>query len=267
MVFLDFSNVYLNPHSQMNTIDLNCDMGELKSGQLKNYDAEIMPYISSCNVACGFHSGRPEIIEQTIRAALRHGVEVGAHPSYNDREHFGRQSMDTPINILMAELRYQINAIKGMVESMGGKLNHIKPHGALYNDMAADRSLSDRFVALVKEIDPGIKVFALAHSHLVEACKAGGIKWVSEGFADRRYQKVNQLRSRQLEGSVLHDPADVLRQIDGFLENRVVLHDGSSEEITIQSLCLHSDTQGAVALSKIIHEHLKANAVNITALI
>lgn len=251
----------------MPSIDLNCDMGELKSGQEKNYDAEIMPYISSCNIACGFHSGRPEIIERTMRAAIQHQVQIGAHPSYNDTVNFGRQSLDTPLEILMPELRYQISAIKGMVESLGARLNHIKPHGALYNDMAADRNLSDHFVTLVKEIDPQLKIFALAHSELVEACKAAGMTWISEGFADRRYQKINQLRSRQLEDSVLHDPAEVLQQIDGFLQGRVVVFGGSQETIMVQSICLHSDTKGAVQLSKIIHQHLKENAVNIAAIV
>jgi UPF0271 protein len=251
----------------MKSIDLNCDMGELKSGQPQNFDKEIMPYISSCNIACGFHSGRPELIESTIRAAIANGVQIGAHPSYNDPKDFGRRSLKTPLRTLLPELRYQIAAIKGMVESLGATLNHIKPHGALYNDMAADRKLAAAFVALIGEIDPQLKIFALAHSELVEACKAAGIRWISEGFADRRYQKINQLRSRQLEESVLHDPPEILRQVDDFLRGQVILHNGTHESIQVQSICLHSDTQGAVHLSKIIHQYLKENAVNIAAIV
>lgn len=251
----------------MKSIDLNCDMGELKVGQTQNYDVEIMPYISSCNIACGFHSGRPEIMERTILSALEHGVAIGAHPSYNDPENFGRQSLDVPMEVLLPELRYQICAVKGMVESLGGQLNHVKPHGALYNDLAANLELSTAFVTLVKSIDPKLKIMALAHSHLVAACKTMGMPSINEGFADRRYEKKNQLRSRKLPGAVLHQPAIVLSQIDGFLNGRVELHDGTKETIEVQSLCLHSDTEGAVKLSKIIHQHLKDNAVNIASFV
>ena len=122
----------------MKTIDLNCDMGELKDGQERNFDEEIMPFISSTNIACGFHSGSPVLIEKTIRSALKHGVKIGAHPSYNDRENFGRKSLKVAPSILISELRYQISALKGMVESLGGRLHHVKPHGALYNDLVKD---------------------------------------------------------------------------------------------------------------------------------
>ncbi len=250
----------------MKTIDLNCDMGELKSRQEKNYDNEIMPYISSCNIACGFHSGSPQLIEKTILSAIANKVKIGAHPSYNDRENFGRVSLKVELQKLMAELRYQICAVKGMVESFGQTLNHVKPHGALYNDMVKDEDLANSFVKLVKEIDPKLKIFALAHSRVVEICKRHKMKPVSEGFADRKYQKLNQLRSRELEGAVLHKDNEVLKQVGRFLKGKVEFWGGTKENINIETLCLHSDTEGALELSKTIHHFLKENNVQIAAI-
>jgi len=249
----------------MKSIDLNCDMGELKSDQEKNFDDQIMPYISSCNIACGFHSGSPELIEKTIKSALAHQVKIGAHPSYNDRENFGRKSLDVPIPKLMSELRYQICAVKGMVESFGQKLNHVKPHGALYNDMVANESLAEAVVQLIKEIDPNLKIFGLAHSHVMDICKKNGVQSVQEGFADRRYQKVNQLRSRSLEGAVLHETEEVLKQMELFTKGKVNTWEGEEQEIEVHSICLHSDTKGAVALSKSIYNFFVEKKIRIAA--
>lgn len=250
----------------MLTLDLNCDMGELKPGQEKNFDKTIMPYISSCNVACGFHSGHPALIEQTIRSALAHQVKVGAHPSYNDTKHFGRQSLDIDLTILLPELRYQISAIKGMVESLGGKLHHVKPHGALYNDMAVNTFLAEAFVQLVKEIDPSLKIYLLAQTPAVEMGEKHGMYMVNEGFADRRYQQICKLRSRQLEGAVLHTPQEVLQQVESFLEGTITLWNGETHPIQVDSICLHSDTEGAVTLSKRIYDFLIERHVQIASI-
>lgn len=249
----------------MKSIDLNCDMGELKDGQEKNFDDLIMPYISSCNIACGFHSGSPQLIENTIKSAIANNVKIGAHPSYNDQKNFGRISINIDPLILMAELRYQISALKGMVESYGQTLNHVKPHGALYNDLAKDESLSALFVQLVKDIDPQLKIFALAHSRLIDACKNYNIQFVNEGFADRKYEQVNELRSRQLDHAVLHEKTEVLTQVNLFLEGKVKLYNKEVHEINVDSICLHSDTQGAVDLSKTIYHFLKDKEIEIAA--
>jgi len=233
-------------------------MGELKNGQLKNYDEEIMPYISSCNIACGFHSGSPELIEKTIRLAIQHQVKIGAHPSYNDRENFGRKSLTVPWEIFKTELRYQIAAVKGMTESIGQTLHHVKPHGALYNDMVANESLAEAVIQLIKEIDPRLKIFGLAHSNVIDICKKNGIQPVNEGFADRRYQKVNQLRSRSLEGAVLHDPKDVLKQIELFTKGKVRIWEGEERAIQVDSLILKSENSSYLkALGKAIINSIK----------
>jgi UPF0271 protein len=247
----------------MQTIDLNCDMGELKPHQERNFDEEIMPFISSCNIAGGFHSGSPFLIEKTIKLAIQHQVKIGAHPSYNDRENFGRISLKVESAKLLAELKYQIYAIKGMVENLGQQLNHIKPHGALYHDMVANEALANQVVLLIKSIDPNLKIMALAHSQVIDVCKKNGMQFIQEGFADRRYEKINQLSSRQLEGAVLENPKAVLKQIENFMDGKVQLHNLEFCPIQVQSICLHSDTKGAVKLSQLIHDFFKEKNITI----
>ncbi|MEM1216153.1 MAG: 5-oxoprolinase subunit PxpA [Bacteroidota bacterium] len=246
-------------------IDLNCDTGELLPGQNHNFDADLMPYLSSCNVACGFHSGTPWVMEQTIRAALAAGVAVGAHPSYADRTNFGRVSVAEKLNVLRAQWRYQISAVKGMVESLGGQLAHVKPHGALYNDLAKNERLATAFVEVVKSIDPNLKIMVLAHSLAIDCCLAQGMQPIREGFADRRYVAVNALQSRQQEDAVLHRIKAVLNQVNGFLKGEVTLASGDIVPVQIESICLHSDTPGAVMLSHQIHACLCTHGVNIAA--
>ncbi len=250
----------------MKKIDLNCDMGELTPGKKSNYDEEIMPYISSCNIACGFHSGNPGLIEKTIQLAILNKVSIGAHPSYKDRKNFGRLSLQVDRDELMADLRYQICALKSMTESFGAILHHVKPHGALYNDMVQDQDLAKDFIQLVKQIDPNLKIYALANSQVIELCEKHNIKGVNEGFADRRYDKVDELRNRKLPGAVLHDLTDILNQIDLFLDQKVRLSSGKLVPVKLESLCLHSDTPGAVELSKKIYQFLKEKNVEITAI-
>lgn len=247
----------------MKKVDLNCDMAEVMPGRHKNFDAEIMPFISSCNVACGFHSGNPVIISKTIRSAIRYNVKIGAHPSYNDPENFGRKSMLVDLDILIPELRYQICAIKGIVESLGSELHHVKPHGALYNDMAQNASLADAFVTLVKTINPKLRIYGLSGSILSKICADHGMNFIREGFADRRYETKNKLRSRNLEESVLTDTGEVKKQINLFSQGKVMLHSGVIKNLEIDSLCLHSDTEGAVQLSKVINSFLLEKEISL----
>jgi len=246
-------------------VDLNCDMAELIPGQTRNLDAEIMPYISSCNVCCGFHSGNPEIIEATIRSAVEHKVAIGAHPSYDDRENFGRKSISIPIEKLVPQLRYQIYVVKGITESFGLTLHHIKAHGALYNDMHRDEELAQAFVSLVRDIDPQLKIYGLAHSKLADICLEKGIPFVNEVFADRRYDQIDQLRSRTKVDAVIHQTEEVLEQVTDFVNGHLKIN-GETHDIKAETICLHSDTQNAVALSKNIYNHLNGMNVNVTAL-
>lgn len=242
-------------------------MGELIPGTKNNYDEEIMPYLSSCNIACGFHSGNPKLIEKTIQLAILNQVNIGAHPSYNDRENFGRVSLSPDRDELMADLRYQICALKSMTESFGAVLQHVKPHGALYNDMVQDQDLAEDFIKLVKQIDPNLKIYTMADSSVIELCKKHDVKGVNEGFADRRYDGVNELRNRKKPGALLHHTTAILHQIELFLSHQVELYSGKMAPVHIESICLHSDTPGAVELSKKIYRFLKAKNVEISAIL
>lgn len=251
----------------MKTIDLNCDMGELKAGQSANFDEDILPFVSSCNIACGFHSGTPQIMKQTVLAAIRQDVKIGAHPSYNDRENFGRVSLKVEREVLLAEIHKQIGTLKEMAERLRGRLHHVKPHGALYNDIAADENLARDFVRLVKEIDPVLKIYALAGSCVMGICREEGMRPVSEGFADRRYESVNELRSRRHADAVLHTADEIKRQVDQFLIGQVQTINGDLGKLEVETLCLHSDTPGAVQLGKMIHDHLIENNVRISSIL
>lgn len=250
-------------NNSLKSIDLNCDMGELNPETLQNFDASIMPYISSCNIACGFHSGNANSIEHTIRLALEHKVAIGAHPSYKDRENFGRKSIDISIEKLIPQIRYQISALKGMTESLGGSLHHVKAHGALYNDMIADDFLAIQFVELIQSIDPNLAIMGFAESNLSTICQSKNIRFINEVFADRVYENKTKLRSRKLENSVLHKKEAVLDQVKLFLENKVRDYQQNLHSINVDSVCLHSDTKGAIALSENIYDFIKSNNIEI----
>ncbi|WP_235298645.1 5-oxoprolinase subunit PxpA [Portibacter marinus] len=247
----------------MKSIDLNCDMGEQPYMDVGNFDHLIMPYISSCNISCGFHSGSPKIIEATIESALKNKVNIGAHPSYNDRKNYGRISLSISWSDLQSELKYQIFALKGMVESKGGRLNHIKPHGALYNDMVKDALLASHVVDLVKGIAPECIIIGLAESHVKTICIQKGMRFWSEGFADRAYEHKTQLRNRQLEGAVIEKEEKILEQVESFVNGQIETYNGIKEKIEIDTICLHSDTLGAVELSRSIVEYLYHKGIKI----
>ncbi|MEM9929649.1 MAG: LamB/YcsF family protein, partial [Bacteroidota bacterium] len=172
---------------------------------------------------------------------------------------------EVPLKQLLADCRYQTVALKGMVESYGGQLRHVKPHGALYNDMAKNKELSLAIIQLIKDIDPLLKIMGLAHSATIDACHQLGMTPISEGFADRRYAARDQLRSRHNEDAVLHVRADIEHQVKYFLQGKTILANGEAVAIQVQSLCVHSDTPGAVALSRHIHQFLTQHGIRIQA--
>lgn len=245
----------------MESIDLNCDLGETET----NRDAEIMPFLSSCNIACGGHAGNRTIMYTAVKTALTHRVKVGAHPSYPDRDNFGRKSLDLPRPTLLRHLQQQIQSLRELASACHTQLHHVKPHGALYNDMAKDADLARDVVLLIKEIDPALRVFGLAGSETETVCRADNIPFIAEGFADRRYVAPDRLQSRSEAGAVLTRPTDVLTQIDNFLTGKVTLADGTTAPLPVRTLCLHSDTDGAVALSRLIYRHLTEQNVRIAA--
>lgn len=245
----------------LRTIDLNCDVGETNREQ----DHQILPLISSCNVSCGAHAGNPVLIASTIREALRLGVCVGAHPSYPDRANFGRQPMEIPLEELREHLRYQISAIQGVVHSLGGELNHVKPHGALYSDMTTQPELATMVIELVHQLAPSVAFYGFADSHLLRICDQYQLQFVHEVFADRRYEEKAKLRSRDYADSLLDNTEDFCRQFTGFLNGSVVDVKKQKHAITVQTICLHSDTPNALEYAQFANQILKENHVRMAA--
>ena len=239
-------------------IDINVDVGEGIGNE-----SILMPIISSCNIACGGHAGDSESMRMIVKLATANNVKIGAHPSFPDKANFGRKQMDISCAALYTSIKGQIDNLMTILEQENTRLNHVKPHGALYNDMVANEQLAEQVVQLIKSIDPNLKIMTLAHSQVIDICKKNEMPFIQEGFADRRYQKINQLRNRRLEGAVLENSNDVLEQIQNFIDGKVQLYNLEYFPIQVQSICLHSDTKGAVNLSRMIHDFLKEKNIAI----
>jgi len=245
-------------------MDLNCDLGESYGKSTSEYDEMIMPYLSSCNIACGFHSGDPLTIERTILLALQHGVVIGAHPSFPDLQGFGRRVMHIPQAELRAIVRYQIAALKGMTEALGGTLHHIKPHGALYNFAAKNEATAQAVIDAIVSIDEKLIVYGLPDSFLEKKAKQARLSFVKEAFSDRRYERDGSLRARTHEGAVIKEENEALSQVKMIVKNQQVeTHDGYIIKLQAQTICLHSDTQHAAMLARKIHEMLTSNDIKI----
>lgn len=236
-------------------IDINCDMGESYGNFKVGNDEAIFPYISSCNIACGFHGGDPFHMQKTIKSALKYNVKIGAHPSYPDLAGFGRRKMDMNDEELKAVLKYQIAAIKGMVESEGGQLEYVKPHGALYNASASDVNECQMIVEAVKEIDSNLALMGLANSRVKKEANANGLDFIAEAFADRRYLPSGQLMSRKQKGSVITKPEEAFEQVKSLVMNQSVTADGGNHiAIKADSICIHGDNPSAVETLKLIKD-------------
>lgn len=246
-------------------LDLNCDLGEFYGMYKEERDAAIMPYISSCNIACGFHSGDPIAISKTILLAQEHDVAIGAHPSYPDLQGFGRRVMNLTVEELKACVLYQISALKGMTEALGSEMHHVKPHGALYNFATKDEETAVGVVKAVVQLNKDMILYAPEGSVLKEVAEDAGLIVKNEVFADRSYEDDLSLRSRKLDGAVLIDTELVINQLKGFLEGTVTTHEGLELPISADTLCLHSDTEGAAELAKDIHDFLTDHGIEITA--
>jgi len=247
------------------SIDLNCDLGEWRTPDGVALDEAIMPYISSCNIACGGHIGDEESIRKTIKLALKYNVAIGAHPAYPDKENFGRVVMDIKPKALTKSLESQIVAFKMLVEDLGGELHHIKPHGALYNYAAINEETAEIIVSVIKSIDPNTLVYLPGNSISAKVAKKSGLKVVDEVFADRVYENDLSLRSRKLKGALLQKESEVIAQLRSLVLNEsVVTYQGVLKLISAQTVCLHSDTPGAIKMAKTIHEFLTKHGVEIT---
>ena len=247
-------------------IDLNCDMGEGETDASAALDCELMCFISSCSIACGGHAGSEHTMRETVASALNAGLRIGAHPSYPDRENFGRQSMSISGDALSAAITEQTTALQAIVNELGGEVSFVKPHGALYNDMARDAELTSLVVTTIKDIDPKLKIMGLAGSHCSAICEDLGMSFLGEAFADRRYTDNGQLSPRSQEGAVITDPEIAVEQIMSIVEHaRVESINGKWLPMQAHSLCVHSDTPGALEHLKLISDHLTSRGLTIGA--
>ena len=230
-------------------IDLNCDMGESFGAYAVGNDDAIFPLITSCNIACGFHGGDPLHIENTIKGALAHGVRIGAHPGYPDLQGFGRRYMRLQENELQAALRYQIAALKGMTECLGGQLAYVKPHGALYNTAAEDEREARIIAETIRDFGAGLALMGLAGSIMETQARKANIPFIAEAFADRRYGDNGKLLPRTVPGSVIHDPEAAAEQAWSIATKKgVYSNTGAWLPIDAQSLCVHGDNPKAVEI-------------------
>lgn len=242
-------------------IDLNADLGE---GGL--YDEAILACVSSVNIACGWHAGDTGTMRRAITAALSHGVAIGAHPGYPDRANFGRLPMARTPQQIYDDVLYQIGALETMVRAAGGKLEHVKPHGALYNQASVDPQLADAIAAAVHAADPALRLVGLPGSALMEAAGRHAVVPVAEGFADRAYLANGSLAPRDRPGSVLGTIQAALQQTADLVEGgQVATLDGPHISLMVDTICLHGDGEYALTLAKAIRSMLSRAGVAVSA--
>ena len=243
-------------------IDLNCDMGESFGMYKMGLDEEVIKHISSANVACGFHAGDPMWMRHTVRLAEEHGVAVGAHPSFPDLNGFGRRNMSVEPEEAKNDVIYQVGALSAF--TAGGKLQHVKPHGAMYNQAVSDEALARAICEAVLEVDENMVLVVLAGSPWERTAADMGLRVAREIFADRAMNPDGSLVSRSREGSVIHDVEEVVeRSLRMVTESRAVAITGEEMEVEAESLCLHGDTPGAVEMAKTLERQLRASGVDI----
>jgi UPF0271 protein len=240
-------------------IDLNADLGEGCDS-----DEALLELVSSANIACGWHAGGADIMRASVEAAVARGVAIGAHPSFNDPANFGRTEMDLAPEAVYAGVLYQLGALAAFAKAAGGRVAHLKPHGAMYNQAARDTAMADAIVAAVRDFDPAIAIFGLANAQLVAAARRAGLKAVEEAFADRGYRADGSLVPRSQPGALLDDEDLVLeRTIAMICERRVQAVDGQWVPLNAQTICLHGDGPHALAFARRIRGRLDAEQIQV----
>ena len=250
----------------MQVIDLNCDMGEAFGNYPMPNDGILMDYISSANIACGFHAGDPEVMQHTVKMAVKKGVAIGAHPGLPDVQGFGRREMKISANEAYQMTLYQIGALYGFVKAAGGKLHHVKAHGALYNMAAKDAALAKAIVEAIHDFDSTLILYALAGSEMVEVAKKTGLVTASEVFADRTYQDDGSLTPRTQSNALITDEQHSIAQVLMMVkQQQVVSVNKKNIPLKAETLCLHGDGLHAVEFAKMIRSKLQSEGVTIKA--
>jgi UPF0271 protein len=248
----------------MKRIDLNCDMGESYGAWKMGADAEVMPHISSANIACGFHGGDPATIRGTVRLAIEHGVAIGAHPSLPDIMGFGRRVMKISPQEMYDLVVYQAGAVEGFARAAGSRLHHIKCHGALYNMAANDEALSDAMVRAAKDL--GIMLYVLSNSRNYAIAKKMGVPVCGEVFADRGYSDDGTLAPREQPGGMVEDAAQAVKQALAMIEEGYVTSlSGKRVSVSADTLCPHGDQPGAAAFAKALRRAFADRGIEVAA--
>jgi len=250
----------------MKFVDLNCDMGESFGAYKLGHDEEILAYVTSANIACGFHAGDPGTMRKTVRLAMEHGVAVGAHPGLQDLVGFGRRRMDITPQEAYDIVVYQIGALWGFVKAEGGSLSHVKPHGELYNMAAKDARLAEAIAEAVYKVDPELILFGLAGSELVKAGQRIGLRTASEVFADRTYQADGTLTPRREPGAVITDENQALAQVIRMVkEGKVQTLQQVNVPIRADTICIHGDGPKAAEFARNIRAALTEAGIAVRA--
>ena len=247
-------------------IDLNSDIGESFGAYRLGADEAVLESITSANVACGYHAGDPGVMRRTVRLAVAAGVAIGAHPGFPDLAGFGRREMRMAIRDVEDMLLYQIGALAAIAGAEGGRLTHVKAHGALYNMAVKDSTLADAIARAVRTFDRGLILFGLPGSELLRAGRDAGLNVAAEGFADRAYEPDGTLTSRTRPGSLIEDAdAVVSRAVRMVTDRRVTATNGADLTLDVQTLCTHGDTPGAAELTRRIREGLEHHHIAVRA--
>lgn len=237
-------------------------MGESYGCIRMGNDEAIMPYITSCNIACGMHGGDPITIAKTVECAIKHKVRIGAHPSFPDLAGFGRKMMDIPYRELKPIIAYQINNVKRITESNGDKLWYVKPHGALYNSLTKNENNQRAVIDAIQEIDENLYLMGLAHIPLADKAKESGLKYIHEAFADRSYTNDGTLVNRKDKNAVITDPTLAASQVVNIVVNKSVKSvDQKKLIIEAQSICIHGDNKYALPILKEIEHQFQQHRI------
>ena len=245
----------------MFSIDLNCDMGEGIG-----YDEAIMPYISSANIACGYHAGNEKIIRQTIGLAKKHKVSIGAHPSFFDKENFGRLEINLPVEEVYKLMTQQLTLFSDIATALNVNIHHVKPHGALYNMAAKNTGLAKIIAKAVKDFDADLILSGLSGSYSISEAKTIGLKTASEVFADRTYQDDGSLTPRSQPYALIEDADKAVQQSLQMIKERTVTTvSGKTIPIIAETICIHGDGKYAIEIAKKINDSLKKEGIKIKA--
>ncbi len=245
--------------------DLNSDLGESFGAWTMGDDAGVLSAVSSANVACGYHAGDPVVMRDTVKLCVKRGVAIGAHISYPDLMGFGRRNMTCSPDEIYTYSVYQIGALQAFCAAAGTALQHVKPHGAMYNQAAKDAALADAIAAAIKDsCGPAVILMGLANSQFEEAAKRSGIRFAAEAFADRAYMDDGSLVPRNRPGAVLHDPEFAAeRVLQMVTEGKIKSIDGATIEFKPDTICMHGDTAEAVHMAQVVRKKLEGAGIGI----